>query len=234
MSGRSTTASSLRRRITSSNRRASSRRATSNRQPMSTTIALGPGGSEAAGIATPDGQFVVDLAQGAIARVERRHIRRRPHHTTRAQSPAAGTRRAAPERQRVPRRHDVRAVRSTGRDRRPGTLLVEIPELGNHLFLSPDATTWTPVTSQVASAASTQPDGARSRRPARTSRRRACPSSRCRRRARTRTVPSRSVSGWPCSPSSCSASPSSWCVADAVLRRPTPPDRIMRCGCGWA
>ena len=36
-------------------------------QALSTTIALGPAGSAAAGFATPDGQFVVNLGAGAIA-----------------------------------------------------------------------------------------------------------------------------------------------------------------------
>ena len=110
-------------------------------QPMSTTIALGASGSEPAGVATPDGQFVVSLGRGAIAR--RTPARRRSRCTSRRSrrarfAPVPNGLRA--ERQRVPRRHDLRADRyaRVTRFAKPGTLLLEIPELGNALFVSPD------------------------------------------------------------------------------------------------
>ncbi len=117
--------------------------------PMSTTIALGPDGSQAAGIATPDGQFVIDLAQGAIG-TSNGDTSVAVHITPLGPShlpPVPGGLRPNGNAYRVemtyaPSDHPVAIAV-------PGTLLVEIPELGNNLFLSPDATTWTAVTSQV-------------------------------------------------------------------------------------
>jgi len=118
-------------------------------QPLSTTIKLGPSGSDAAGIATPDGQFVVDLAAGAIAAtngdtsVAVQITPLAPSHLP-----------AVPDALR-PNGNAYRVdmtYRPSGEPVRafavPGTLLIEIPELGNHLFLS-DADAWTAVASQV-------------------------------------------------------------------------------------
>ena len=118
-------------------------------QPMSATIKLGSGGSEAAGLATPDGQFVVDLARGAIAATNGDttvavHITPLgPSHLPAVPDglrPNGNAYRV--EMTYMPSGAPVRAFT-------PGTLLVEIPELGDQLFLSPDANTWTPVAAQV-------------------------------------------------------------------------------------
>jgi hypothetical protein len=119
-------------------------------QPMSATIELGPGGSKAAGIATPDGQFVIDLAAGAIG-PSNGDTSVAVHITPLAPSQVPAVPqglRANGNAYRVdmtfaPSGQPVRAIAV------PGTLLVEIPELGNNLFLSSDARTWTPVASQV-------------------------------------------------------------------------------------
>jgi hypothetical protein len=119
-------------------------------QPLSTAIKLGTGGSEAAGIATPDGQFVVDLAKGAIAAtngatsVDVQITPLAPSHLP-----------AVPEglrpngnayRVEMTYRPSGEPVRSFAN---PGTMLIEIPELGNHLFLSTDANAWKAVASQA-------------------------------------------------------------------------------------
>jgi hypothetical protein len=119
-------------------------------QPLSATIELGPGGSKAAGIATPDGQFVIDLAAGAIS-PSSGDTSVAVHITPLAPSQVPAVPqglRANGNAYRVdmtyaPSGQPVRAIAV------PGTLLVEIPELGNHLFLSSDADTWTAVASQV-------------------------------------------------------------------------------------
>jgi hypothetical protein len=119
-------------------------------QPMSATIELGPGGSKAAGIATPDGQFVIDLAAGAIG-ASNGDTSVAVHITPLAPSHLP----AVPNGLRpngnayrvdmtyAPSGEPVRAIAV------PGTLLVEVPELGNHLFVSPGGEAWTPVASLV-------------------------------------------------------------------------------------
>jgi hypothetical protein len=119
-------------------------------QAMSTAIKLGSAGSEAAGIATPDGQFVVDLAQGAIAATNGDttvEVQITPLAPSQLSDVPGGLR---------PNGNAYRVnmtYRPSGEPVRgfavPGTLLMEIPELGNNLFLSSDAGTWTAVASQV-------------------------------------------------------------------------------------
>jgi hypothetical protein len=110
------------------------------------SIALGPGGSAAAGVATPDGQFVIDLAKGAIAP--------RPEATSVAVriAPVAPKRLAA-----VPTgsRADGNAYRfdvtyepsgeRVTRFAKPGTMLVETPELASAVLRSSDGAAWTPI-----------------------------------------------------------------------------------------
>jgi hypothetical protein len=113
-------------------------------------IALGPGGSAAAGIATPDGQFAIDVGRGAIARhgedrdiavaitpVDPKHLASVPLHL-----------RANGNAYRVtmtyePSRTAVAAIA------KPGSLLIEIPELGNHLFRSAGGQVWSPLAAQA-------------------------------------------------------------------------------------
>ena len=113
-------------------------------RPVSSTIALAPQGSVAAGIATPDGQFVVSLARGAIApangassvMVTITPLAPRPV------APLPGGRRADGNAYRVDMTYQPAGGVVT-RFAKPGTLLVEIPELGSGLFSSVDARTWT-------------------------------------------------------------------------------------------
>jgi hypothetical protein len=113
-------------------------------QPVTVRVPLSARGSDAAGVATPDGQFVIDLAAGAIA----------PHagatsvaiHVTPL---APGSRSALPNGLRAngnayrvemnyePVGGAVNAVA------KPGTLLIEVPELGAGVFVSTAANVWT-------------------------------------------------------------------------------------------
>lgn len=115
-------------------------------KPMSTSIALGPGGSVATGFATPDGQFVVNLGQGAIAAapgatsVAVQVTPLAPRHL----SPVPGGLRANGNAYRIAMTYQPGGGPVT-RFAAPGTMLIEIPELGTALFVSPDATTWSTV-----------------------------------------------------------------------------------------
>jgi hypothetical protein len=114
-------------------------------------IALGPSGSAAAGVGTPDGQFVIDLPRDAIAP--------RAGATSAAVkiTPVAPKRLAA-----VPggSRADGNVYRldvtyqPTG-DRvigfaRPGTMLVETPELASAVLHSSDGAAWTAIAARSA------------------------------------------------------------------------------------
>ena len=124
--------------------------ATGNVSPhdLSTTIALGADGSAAAGIATPDGQFVIDLGRGAIAPangatsiavritpIAPRHLRPLPQGRSNGNA------------YRVDMTYQPTGV-SVTRFAKPGTLLIEIPEIGSALFVSADATRWSQLLSQ--------------------------------------------------------------------------------------
>jgi len=117
---------------------------------MSTSIALGPDGSAPAGIATPDGQFVVSLARGAIA------------PAAGATSVAVHVTPLAPDR--LPAAPDglrangnVYAIDMTYAPTgtavtglaKPGSLLLEMPEVGDTMFRSVDATQWRRIPSQA-------------------------------------------------------------------------------------
>ena len=111
---------------------------------LTTTIALGANGSAPTGVATPDGQFVLNLGRGAIA-------------------PKAGATKVkvkitpvAPSGLRpVPTgRSNGNAYRvemtygnggRVGRLAHPGSLVMEIPELGSALYVSRAGTAWSEV-----------------------------------------------------------------------------------------
>ena len=119
--------------------------AAGNSEPagVTRTIALGPDGSEASGIATPDGQFVLDLGAGAIApsagatrvavTVEPRAIdgdRRLPHGLRANGNAYAVTMEYEP-------------LHIAVRDlREPGSLALQVPEIGADLFTSTRGVRW--------------------------------------------------------------------------------------------
>jgi hypothetical protein len=112
-------------------------------EPTSTTIALRVDGSEPAGIATPDGQFVVSLARGAIAPAPGATsiaVRITPVAAS-TLAPVPNDLRANGNAYRVDMRYEP-AGGTVTRFAKPGTLLLELPELGSTLFVSADATTW--------------------------------------------------------------------------------------------
>ncbi len=112
-------------------------------RPVSRSLTLGPNGSEAAGVATPDGQFAIDIGAGAVAprpgatSIEIRITPRAPRRLG-----------AVPDGQRgdgnayqVDMHYepgDAPVTRLT----RAGTLLVEIPEVGSRLYRSDDGSRW--------------------------------------------------------------------------------------------
>jgi hypothetical protein len=116
---------------------------------ISTTVAVGPGGSDPFGIATPDGQFVINLGRGAIAA--------KLGATTVAVliAPVAPNQLPpipAPLRPNGNAYHVEFTYRPHGGTvtqlTKPGTLLLEIPEVGQRLFASANAG-WIPVPSRV-------------------------------------------------------------------------------------
>ena len=123
-------------------------------KPVATSavVPIGAAGSNAAGVATPDGQFVIDLARGAIAR----HASDR--QITVEITPVAPKHLAA-----VPL--DLRANGNAYRVQmtyepsnapvtaiaRPGTLLVELPEVGNRLFRSSSGRSWSTLPARAVS-----------------------------------------------------------------------------------
>jgi hypothetical protein len=119
-------------------------------EAMSTTIELGSAGSEAAGIATPDGQFVVNLARGAIAATNGDttvDVRITPLAPSQLPAVPGGLRpNGNAYRVEMTYRPSGETVRAFAK---PGTMLIEIPELGDHLFLSSDADTWAAIASQA-------------------------------------------------------------------------------------
>jgi hypothetical protein len=115
-------------------------------KPMSTSIALGPDGSEPTGFSTPDGQFVVSLGAGAIppagdaTSVAVRVTPLAPHGLP----PVPGGLRANGNAYRVEMTYEPTGAR-IARFGKPGSLLIEIPELGTTLFRSVVAATWSPL-----------------------------------------------------------------------------------------
>jgi hypothetical protein len=117
-------------------------------QDRTATIALGAGGSAPAGIATPDGQFVIDLGRGAIApaasattvavritALAPRHLRALPNGRSNGNA------------YRVDMMYQPTGV-NVARFAKPGTLLIETPELASALYDSPDATHWSALASR--------------------------------------------------------------------------------------
>ena len=115
-------------------------------KPVTTTIALGPAGSTAAGVATPDGQFVLNLGRGAIAPIAGAHrvkVKISPVAPSSLAKLPSGLRPNG-------NAYDVTMVYEPNGTRvaqlaRPGSLVMEIPELGDALFRSDDGTRWTTV-----------------------------------------------------------------------------------------
>jgi hypothetical protein len=115
--------------------------------PLTTTIRLGRDGSEAVGIATPDGQFVLNLGAGAIE----------PHEdaknvkvkiTPLAAStvpPVPAPLRANGNAYRVEMAYDTGG--RVDRLRHPGSLVMDIPELGNDLYFRAANGGWSKVPS---------------------------------------------------------------------------------------
>jgi hypothetical protein len=126
-----------------------------NVQPTgtSTTITLGTGGSKAAGVATPDGQFVINLGRGDIAAAKGASAVSvtitplAPRHL----GPVPGGLRPNGNAYRVQMRYEPHG-RPVTKLANPGTLLVEIPEVGRQLFASADGERWSLVPSRVISA----------------------------------------------------------------------------------
>jgi len=113
---------------------------------VETTIALTAAGSAPAGVATPDGQFAIDLGAGAIdPHEDSTHVFVRV--TPLAASslpPLPNGLRGNGNAYRVEMRYEPRNDPIV-RLKRPGSLLMEIPEIGRQLYRSTDRATWTPL-----------------------------------------------------------------------------------------
>ncbi len=114
--------------------------------PVTRSVAVGRVGSEAAGIATPDGQFVLNLGRGAIAT---RAGAKRVDVTITPVAPGDLARvpsglRANGNAYRVVMRYEPGGA-AVGALAHPGTLVLEIPELGDHLFTSRLGRRWTEI-----------------------------------------------------------------------------------------
>lgn len=117
-------------------------------EPLEMTIPLRGDGSAAAGISTSDGQFVVSLAQGAIApSSDAKHVAVRVIPIAPTELPAlADGLRANGNGYRITMTYEP-SGRAITEMTTPGTLLLTVPEVGNHLFTSRRGTNWTAVTS---------------------------------------------------------------------------------------
>jgi hypothetical protein len=120
--------------------------------PVSAVVPIGATGSNAAGVATPDGQFVIDLARGAIPKhASDREVKVEiaplaPKHL----APTPLGLRANGNAYRVtmtyePSNTAVRVLTS------PGTLLVELPEIGTRLFRSSNGRSWSSLPARAVS-----------------------------------------------------------------------------------
>lgn len=118
---------------------------------MSKRIALGADGSAAAGIATPDGQFVINLGRGAIApfkdatAISVRITPVDPHEL--APVPGDGLR-AAGNAYHLEITYEP-GGRAITRFAKPGTMFMELPELAQHEFLSNDGHRWSSIPAQL-------------------------------------------------------------------------------------
>ena len=116
--------------------------------PVTTTIPLGRSGSAATGVGTPDGQFVINLGEGAVAASPGAHA---VHVTITPVAPKSLAAlpdglRANGNAYRVRMKTGGTPVRSLDH---PGTVVLEIPELGPNLFLSETGAHWTKLPSRV-------------------------------------------------------------------------------------
>jgi hypothetical protein len=118
---------------------------------LSTTIALGAGGSAAAGVATPDGQFVISLGQGAVApaagatAISIRITPLDPHNL----APVPGKRlQALGNAYRLEIAYEPSGQAVT-RLAKPGTFLMELPDIGQHEFLSSDGRQWSAISARL-------------------------------------------------------------------------------------
>jgi hypothetical protein len=128
--------------------------AAGNTKPAATSavVAIGPTGSDAAGVATPDGQFVIDIARGAIARhASDRQMKVEitpldPKHL----APVPLGLRANGNAYRVEMTYEPSNTAVTAITD-PGTLLVELPEVGSRLFRSTSGRSWAPLPARAVS-----------------------------------------------------------------------------------
>ncbi len=114
--------------------------------PVRQSVPLGTDGSAPAGIATPDGQFVLSLGRGAVASragAERVDVTITPVAPGTLGPIPAGLR-ANGNAYRVVMRYAPGGGKVTRLDR-PVSLVLEIPELGDHLFTSATGRHWTEV-----------------------------------------------------------------------------------------
>jgi hypothetical protein len=126
--------------------------AAGNVEPAATTqrIPLGAGGSAAAGVATPDGQFVLSLGRGALPA-----MRGATEVAVRITPLAPITLPPVPDglrpngnAYRVTMTYEPRGG-TVGRLAAPGSLVLEIPEIGRGLFATDHRGAWVPVAAQV-------------------------------------------------------------------------------------
>jgi hypothetical protein len=112
---------------------------------LTTTLKLGPGGSEPIGIATPDGQFVLNLGRDAIAPkagATEVKVKITPLAPSSLKPVPSGLRANG-------NAYEVAMTygngERVGRLTQPGSLVMEIPELGSTLYFSRAGTDWTDV-----------------------------------------------------------------------------------------
>jgi hypothetical protein len=119
-------------------------------ESMSTSISLGPDGSQPAGFSTPDGQFVVSLPRAAIPAAAAETtvtVRVTPLAPRNADALPRGLRPNG-NAYRVDMSY-TRSGTTVTRFAKPGTLLIGLPEIGNHLFFSAGAATWSQLPSRA-------------------------------------------------------------------------------------
>jgi hypothetical protein len=122
--------------------------ASGNTPPGNVTrsIALDDAGSAAAGVSTPDGQFVIDLARGAIAPragASTVSVKVTPLAPKQLAAVPDGTRPDG-NAYHLDMRYEPSGERVTA-FARPGTMLLEAPELPSAVLHSPDGARWTPI-----------------------------------------------------------------------------------------
>jgi hypothetical protein len=128
--------------------------AAGNAKPAATSavVTIGPAGSNAAGVGTPDGQFVIDIARGAIARhASDRQIKVEitpvdPKHL----APVPLGLRANGNAYRVAMTYEPSNAAVTA-IAKPGTMLVELPEVGTRLFRSSSGRSWSTLPARAVS-----------------------------------------------------------------------------------